>query len=272
MSTFKRNLLIGYGISLLLLIVSSVASYVSIQQLVNNQKQVDRTNVVITKLDSVMSVLKDAETSQRGFLLTNIEDFLQPYNGAMGKAAVLLNQIKQLTNDNPQQQVDCRMLENVVNNRLVRLKALVNKKRNGELIPDSMLLAGKYYMDQARTLVKNMEIREQGILQQDRQKLRRFVTLTPALILIASALGIIVTIISFFRVLSDYNHRASLQQSLEKKDEQISKRLVAIEGIADQISTGDYALKVDDEGKDALGSIAGSLNKMAQSLDVTLPN
>jgi signal transduction histidine kinase/DNA-binding response OmpR family regulator/CHASE3 domain sensor protein len=269
MSTFKRNLLIGYGISLLLLIVSSVASYVSIQQLVNNQKQVDRTNVVITKLDSVMSVLKDAETSQRGFLLTNIEDFLQPYNGAMGKAAVLLNQIKQLTNDNPQQQVDCRMLENVVNNRLVRLKALVNKKRNGELIPDSMLLAGKYYMDQARTLVKNMEIREQGILQQDRQKLRRFVTLTPALILIASALGIIVTIISFFRVLSDYNHRASLQQSLEKKDEQISKRLVAIEGIADQISTGDYALKVDDEGKDALGSIAGSLNKMAQSLDVT---
>lgn len=269
MSTFKRNLLIGYGLSLLLLIVSAIASYISIQQLLDNQKQVNHTNEVINKLDSVMSVLKDAETGQRGFLLTNIEDFLQPYNGALGRAAVLLNQVQQLTTDNPQQTVDIRMLETVVNNRVAMLKILIDKKRNGELIPDSMLIEGKSHMDQARALVKNMQVREQGILHQKTEKLNQFVGLTPKLILVASALGLLVTIISFFRVLADYNHRASLQQSLEQKDQQISRRLMAIEGIANQISTGDYALKVDDEEKDALGNIAGSLNKMAQSLDVS---
>jgi signal transduction histidine kinase/CheY-like chemotaxis protein/CHASE3 domain sensor protein len=237
--------------------------------LLDNQKQVDHTNEAINKLDSVMSVLKDAETSQRGYLLTNMEDFLQPYNGAFGKLGVLINKVKQLIADNPQQKVDIRMLETVVNNRLAMLKMLIGKKRNGELIPDSMLVRGKVHMDQARAIVKNMQTLEHGILQQKTQKLDKFIGLTPALILIASALGIIVTIISFFRVLSDYNHRASLQQSLEEKDQQISRRLAAIEGIANQISTGDYALKVDDEEKDALGSIAGSLNKMAQSLDVS---
>jgi signal transduction histidine kinase/CheY-like chemotaxis protein/CHASE3 domain sensor protein len=269
MSTFKRNLLIGYGISLLLLILSAVASYVSIEQLLDNQDDVNHTNSVINKLDSVMSVLKDAETGQRGFLLTSMEEFLQPYNGALGKAALLLNNVKQLTSDNSDQQVDCRMLETVVSNRLAMLKTLIERKRNGELIPDSLLIAGKNYMDQARALVRNMQVREQGLLSVRTAKLDRFISLTPTLILIASALGILVTIISFLRVLADYNHRASLQLSLQKKDEQISKRLTAIEGIANQISTGDYALKVDDEEKDALGSIAGSLNKMAQSLDVS---
>lgn len=261
--------MIGYGISLLLLVLSSVASYVSIEGLLRNQERVNHTNEIINKLDSVMSVLKDAETGQRGFLLTNNEDFLQPYNGALGKAAVLLNKVKQATNDNAEQKVDCIMLESVVNNRLSMLKMLIDKRRRSELIPDSMLVAGKGYMDQARTLIKRMQDREKQLLAARTENLNKFINLTPTLIVAASILGILVTIISFFRVLSDYNHRASLQHSLELKDIEISKRLAAIEAIANQISTGDYALKVDDAGKDALGSIAGSLNKMAQSLDTS---
>src|SRR5690606_16349106 len=38
-------------------------------------------------------------------------------------------------------------------------------------------------------------------------------------------------------------------------------------GLADKISAGDYKIRVDDAGKDLLGSLAGSLNKMAISLD-----
>ena len=58
-----------------------------------------------------------------------------------------------------------------------------------------------------------------------------------------------------------------MQTALEYKDREISNRLSVIEGIANQISSGNYKIRIDDEGSDALGNIAGSLNKMAVSLD-----
>ena len=74
-ATFKRNLFIGYAISLLLLIVSSVASYKSIRNLLISQTEINHTNLVIQKLEDVISILKDAETGQRGYLLTNDLNF-----------------------------------------------------------------------------------------------------------------------------------------------------------------------------------------------------
>ena len=48
--------------------------------------------------------MKDAETGQRGFLLTNDKEFLQPYKGAYQKATTLVDQVQQLTADNLYQQ------------------------------------------------------------------------------------------------------------------------------------------------------------------------
>ena len=75
MNTFKRNLIIGYGLSLLLLIVTAIASYSSIESLLDSQARVNHTNAVINKLEEVISVSKDAETGQRGYLLTGQENF-----------------------------------------------------------------------------------------------------------------------------------------------------------------------------------------------------
>ncbi|MGB8193764.1 MAG: CHASE3 domain-containing protein, partial [Chitinophagaceae bacterium] len=267
MQAFKQNLVIGFGLSLLLLIVSSVASYLSINHLISTTEQVNHTNEVMTKLEGVISILKDAETGQRGFLLTNDESFLDPYRGAYNGALVQLNEVKQLTAENPDQQVDAEMLRNLVVKRLSILDALINQRRAGDTITTEALLEGKRYMDNARIIVKGMQEREKALLSQRTATQTRYALYTPMLILIAAALSVIVTVVSFGRVLTDYNKRVELQQELEDKDEEISKRLTIIRGIADTISAGDYKTRISDEGKDALGGIAGSLNRMAESLD-----
>ena len=50
---FKRNLFIGYGLSLVLLIVSAGASYFSIRNLLSNSDMVRHTNEVISKLNNI---------------------------------------------------------------------------------------------------------------------------------------------------------------------------------------------------------------------------
>ncbi len=78
----KRNLQRGFGLSLLVLIISSVASYISIQKLSNQAEWVNHTNVVIQKAEKAFSLLKDAESGQRGYLLTGSTIFLMPFTNA----------------------------------------------------------------------------------------------------------------------------------------------------------------------------------------------
>ena len=269
MTTFKRNLLIGYGLTLLMLIGSSIASYVSIANLLSSAQLVNRTTEIARKVDGVLAILIDAETAQRGYLLTTDDRFLVPFNGSYDAATALVNEVLALTTDDSLQQVNCKKLKAIAQIRINYLKALIDKHRTGEVVGDSLLLIGKGYMDVARLLVKDMQQREQVILDARTKRLNRFADATPVLILVALVLAIFITIVSLFRVLKDHNKKMALQAELQQKDEEISRRLKKIDDIANEVSAGNYKIQIDDQRKDSLGSIAGSLNKMADSLDVS---
>ena len=269
MDAFKRNLIIGFGISLLLLIISAVASYVSIQNLLNSAEQVRHTNQVQKKVEGVLTLLINAETGQRGYLLTGDEVFLQPYNGAYDRASLLINEVSKLTEDDPQQQIDVKSLRGLALKRIDFLGDLVAKKRANEPVTDSLLYTGKGYMDNLRDIIKRMQTREDMLLAQKMERMNRYAAYTPILIVVASVLAILFTIISFGRVTADYNKRATLQKELQKKDDDIQKRLGTVNHIASQISAGNYKEKVEDEGDDALAGIGTALNKMSDSLDVS---
>lgn len=266
-ASFKRNLIITYAVSLLLLLASAIASYVSIKNLLYTQSLVDHTHIVINKLESIISTLKDAETGQRGYLLTNNEDFLEPFNGALNKVNDLIDQTKTLTAGDLDQQRSIEDLKNVVTKRITMLQTMIDNRKRGVVVTAEDLLKGKSYMDQARKIVQAMEDREQSALTAHTESLNRFSSATPMFIVIASILAIAVTVISFIRINGDFEKREKLQIELQSKDEDTTKRLNLIRGIAEQISSGDYKVKVTDEGKDVLGSLAYYLNKMAASLD-----
>lgn len=271
-SSIKRTLIIGYSISLLLLIVSSIASYTSIQNLLSTQTLINHTNNVINELENVISVLKDAETGQRGFLLTNDEQFLEPYNGALDKADRLIDGVKTLTADNANQQQTIEQLRTVISRRLSTLQILIDNKKRGVQPTYDQLMSGKTSMDEARQLINTMETREQALLNARKNQLNKYTSSTPVLIIIASLLAVLVTLFSFIKVNNDFEKRILLQQQLEDKDADISNRINIIKDIAEKISAGDYKTRINAEGKDALGSLSVSLNKMASSLDESFEN
>ena len=269
MSPFKRNLIIGYSLSLLLLLISAIASYVSIRNLLYNQAMVSHTNRVISKLEEVISNLKDAETAQRGYLLTAQEAYLEPYKSAVAQNGLSMQELKTLVSDNPYQLQSLSQLEQISNKRLALLQTRIDDKMRGKQASIGELGEGRLYMDQTRKLIGEMQKREQTLLGERTDRMQKFSSSTPVLILVASILSILITIISFLRVNTDYENRSRLQEELVKKDQDISRRLSLISQIADRISSGDYRTRVSDEGKDVLGSLSLSLNKMAESLDIS---
>lgn len=264
--SLKSNLRLGLGLSLLILILSSLASYVSIRNLIKSSELVGHSNEVMNNLDNIISTLKDAETGQRGFLLTNNKVFLQPYIGSKEKVNALFKQLEEITLDNSYQQRKLSELKQILENRLTILEKTVNEKMKGKAITEKVLLDGKSYMDTVRQIIKDMQAEEKRLLATRTADMNTLAGYTPMLIILAAVLSLLITIFFYRKVASDFDERQLLQQQLQAINQKTAERINVIQGIAQQIAKGDYKIRMDDATKDGLGSLAASLNNMAESL------
>jgi len=258
---------VGFGLSLLILVITSVASWSSIRNLMDSSAQVDHTDSVIGLLNTTLSTLKDAETGQRGFLLTGDTIFLRPYIGAQERALVQIDHIQGMTAGDPVEQANIKELREVVAIRLSILQQIVDQKRNDNIFSLNDVRKGRDYMDQARRIVQRMIGEEQRLLAFRVEKVRQFSTYTPALIVIAALLSIAIALFFYARVHKDYLERSALYAELQQKEADISRRIDIISAIAGDISEGKYKTRVTDEQSDSLGELSESLNKMAESLE-----
>ncbi|MEO8472622.1 MAG: response regulator [Chryseolinea sp.] len=265
-NNFRRNLLIGFNASLVILILSSAASYFSISNLMESSDWVNHTNEVLVDLESIKAALVDGETGQRGFLLTGDQQFLDPYNDSRKRALDSFQKVKVLTTDNNEQQSDIVALKQAIDKRYFYLDGGLKASVGNLPISNEYLKLGNDTMNHARELIERMKERERKLLERRTGSLNRYSSFTPPLIVVAAVIALLITITFYLRVRKDFEERLRLQDELLKKDEAISNRIRIIRGIADQIAQGSYSVRVDDQQSDALGNVGGSLNRMAESL------
>jgi signal transduction histidine kinase/DNA-binding response OmpR family regulator/CHASE3 domain sensor protein len=268
-SNFSRNLRLGFGISLVLLLASSVASYYTINKLISSAEWVDHTNNVLKVSESIISNIKDGESGQRGYLLTGQQDFLQPYNGSYERTMNDFRELKKITADNTEQQINCDSLEGLIGKRFGVLQQSIRQKDAGQEIDLFRLRDGQAYMQQARLLIKKIQRIEEGLLVTRQAELDRFIGFAPWVILTAALLALLITAFFFKRVMDDFKEKSRLADTLREKDEEISNRITVLDEVAGKIASGDYSVRLNAEQRDVLGSLSTSVNKMAVSLDHT---
>ena len=262
-----RNLQIGFGLSLLILIITSVASYSSISNLLDGSRWVDHTDSVIIKLDNTLSALRDAESGPRAFLLTGDTTYLQSYNTVTDRIGILLDSIQEMTSDNPAQQRHIEELRQVIFKPIVLMGQIIDQKKTNNIYSLEDFQKVREYMRDDRQVLQRMESEERVLMVDRVARVRRYSGYTPMLIVIAALLSILITLFFYWRVHNDFLERAALYAELQQKDVDISRRIDIISSIADKISEGDYRTRVSDEQSDSLGVLSGSLNKMAESLE-----
>jgi PAS domain S-box-containing protein len=117
-------------------------------------------------LSSVFSELQDAETGQRGFLLTGEASYLKPYEAAI---TVIDQEVKALavtTADNPRQQASLKRLSELSTARQQGLRENIALYRAGDHRGATARLdRGKALMDQIRTVVITMKAEQRDLVQ-----------------------------------------------------------------------------------------------------------
>ena len=264
---FKSNLYYGLGLALLILVASSVASYISITNLIRSSVQVKKSNETIQDITSLLAIIKDAETSQRGYLLTLDPQFLTPYEEGKNKLNSSLEEVRLKLSDSETQRANFQVLKQSIEERVKLLdqNLEVRELHTGTSTQD--LLKGKEKMDTIRSAVLRLQKEETKILERRNSQVDTFASYTPYLIVASALLAFLITFYFFRKVSEGYKRTVSLTHELESKNEESENRLQAIENVAAQISSGDYTILWDENARNTLGSVADSLNKMADSLD-----
>ena len=121
-TTLKRNLFVGFSISLFILLLSTVASYVSISSLLNSARLVNHTNEVIHDLDNVISFVTKAESAGRGYVINNRQAFLSQYYLSRDNTDSTFKRVKSLTADNELQQDNLDTLKALIQARFLWLE------------------------------------------------------------------------------------------------------------------------------------------------------
>lgn len=263
---FKRNLYISSTLSILILMVSSLASFMSIRSLLDSNNLVNHTQEVIYNLNEGANSLVEAQTSMRGFLITGREDFLSQFDQTEENASIAFEKIEQLTLDNPVQQNSLKELKPIRTKLFNFLRYRINDKRIGVNIQTYDLDTGKLLMDQIKVIVKRIEKHEQALLVKRNATSERFGNYSSILIVVAFLIALLISVVMLFRILKDFKDRSELQEELERRDLETAERIKAISTIAIQLSNGNYDTRVTDNQSDALGTVGVSLNNMAKSL------
>ncbi|WP_114792501.1 response regulator [Niabella yanshanensis] len=262
-----RKLQVGFGISMLILLLSSSASYISIREQINNRTQVIQTQRTIRSANQVLMDMQNAETGLRGFLLTGTYSFLDPYYQSVKSLPQSIEDARGLVANNELQVRRIDSVKVLVDSSLHLTEELIALKNAGTIIRVDQLVKGKNLMDACRMVIGRFTNVETALLQLRSEKMHNSSSTTSIFIVAAALISIFITLYFYLQIREEFKKREQMQQALKQKDEDISKRLTIIQHIAQTISAGDYSVRASDAEKDDLGSIGASLNAMAASLE-----
>ena len=264
-SNFKRNLIVSSAISVLILVISSTASFLSINSLLESNSLVNHTQEIIYNLNDSQRIVLDAQSGVRGYLITNNDTFLNRYLQSNAELEEVVKKLEVLTSDNNKQQIRLRTIKAEHQKFYNYLKEKVFLKRQGLDIGSEDLDQGRVIMDSLRSLYNKMENEELALLKLRIDKSKNYGIYSSILIIFATLIAIVLSVLFFMRILNDFKKRAQLTALLEKNERETAQRISMVSLAAEKITRGDYSIKVEDnEGE--LGSIGTSLNIMSESL------
>src|SRR5262249_23275783 len=115
---FGKWLIIGLGLVIALLLFNAGVAYHNTRQMHEDAAWVIRTDETLDALDDLMSTMKDAETGQRGYLITGEEGYLKPYQYAVAIVKEKVITVQRLTSDDPHQQARLSRVQELVQTKL----------------------------------------------------------------------------------------------------------------------------------------------------------
>jgi methyl-accepting chemotaxis protein len=244
----------GFGVALVVVMVVGTVSYDSTTKLIDSAAWVRHTHEVINGLADLLSVLKDAETGQRGYIITGEARYLEPFQGARDLVDQKLKYLRELTSDNASQQQRLVALEPLVSSKFSELQETIDLRKQKGFGPAEQVVVsdkGKDIMDSLRKVVGEMQEKETTLLAKRSLEEKDYAHRTQTTILVGSLCSFVfLTLAGVFLTRN------------------IAIPLGDVSAAAQRIASGDLSVSfISNSRRDEVGVLAATFTQMTSSLE-----
>jgi len=238
----RFSVITGFVLLLVVLVANAIITARQLRIQVGNQAWVARTQQVRFELSQTESLLKDAETGQRGFLYTGDPKYLGPYDLAITQIEPHLTHLEQLTADTPDELAQIPELRRLANEKLAELARTISLFRAGKSAEAKALVVsdlGLHTMDDVRKLIDEMG-QEERSLQADRSATyQKSIRKTTASIYLASFIAALGLVFLAYFILHEMALRERHARQLLEREEWFRVTLTSL---------GDAVIATDERG------------------------
>jgi PAS domain S-box-containing protein len=256
--------LLIFALACVLLVVVGWATFRRMTDMLEANRWVDRALTTRAELEVLVSFAKDAETGERGFLITDDRSYLGPYDVARASVGGHLDRLRALIADNPKQQANLATLDRLIQRRLAQLRATITARWREGFEAAARLEAtgeGKRIMDDLRVVAAAMQAEEDRLLAE-----RTALAERRARAAMATSLGGLALAMTCFLAASVLLNRSSQERERERLERSTAETVAAAVAASEArlritlASIGDAVIATDHLGRVTL------VNAVAQSL------
>jgi len=144
---------VGFVAAFALLALNAVVSYTTLDNLVAANRRLAESEQTIKLLSELRVGLIDAETGQRGFIITGEERYLEPYLGARPVIAAKLRDLARLTAGDTEESARVASLEPLIGKKFDELGSVIATRREHGLPAATAQVQG----DQSKVLMERIQ-------------------------------------------------------------------------------------------------------------------
>jgi PAS domain S-box-containing protein len=256
---FKRfSVIAGFAVLLALLIGNGLLTRREVGAQIANQERLNDSHRMMLELERTESLLKDAETGQRGFLYSGDTRYLTPYNQARTEIDAHFDELMRLTAGRPHDQsliVQLRTLKDAKLKELAETIALHLADKPDEARALALSDYGRQTMDRLRHVIDQVEQDETAVESVRVVEYQRSVRRTIGSIYLASLLATIGLVLLAYYILREMSLREQHAREIREREEWFRITLMSI---------GDAVIVSDERGKVTF------LNPVAETLTGTV--
>src|SRR5262245_18319613 len=167
--TIRSASAVAFGVVAVVLLVISTMGYRTAQRSAEANRSVAHTYQVLNALEQVWRTTTNAETGVRGFVITGVRQYLEPFNRADEEFHSRIDAIGALTADNPLQRSHIVELRAQARAATEVLQHMVSLAEKDQAVLPELSDRQQRSMDAVRATLQRMRTDEQQLMVQRNQ-------------------------------------------------------------------------------------------------------
>jgi PAS domain S-box-containing protein len=220
----KRLIYFTYLLGAAALAVLAGAGYGSFRSLLEKDHWVDHTRQVMYSAEKVISLLKDTQIGQRGYIITGDSIYLGHYFSALDSLSGQMSLLQRLTADNASQQRRIDTIHRMIGQHKTLLARTIEQRTVGNeaaLVSHFAKQRGKVHMDQMRQVIADIIGEENQLLAARIQKLNAAMGQAKLMGLAVVGLMFLFAVFLFGMLRGQFHRKEAYEQALHEKNQEL---------------------------------------------------